>query len=122
VGVVQGLLRDGFDFGRHELNLLATGDGGWIQIANFVVTGLIVLAAAVGIRRTLGSGLGATWGPRLVGAYGGGLLAAGVFAADPMDGFPVGTPSGPPATISWHGMLHLATAGVGFLCLIVATS
>ncbi len=121
VSAIHGLAREGFDFSRHQLSLLATGDLGWIQIANFVVTGLMVVAAAVGIRRVLRSGVGATWGPRLIGAFGVGLLAGGVFVADPMDGFPVGTPPGPPATVSWHGMLHLAAGGVSFLCLVAAT-
>src|SRR5688500_16304245 len=52
-GIAQGLLRDGFDFGRHPLSVLANGPGGWVQTANFVVTGLMVVAAAVGFQRVL---------------------------------------------------------------------
>lgn len=49
-----------------------------------------------------------------------GLIAAGVFRADPANGFPRGAPAGRAAAISWHGALHLASAGVGFLCLVAA--
>ena len=54
VGVLQGLVRDGFDFARHPLSVLANGPGGWIQTANFVITGALVVATAVGFRRVLG--------------------------------------------------------------------
>ena len=48
VGVLQGLLREGFDFSRHALSHLANGPGGWIQTANFAITGALVLATALG--------------------------------------------------------------------------
>jgi hypothetical protein len=47
-----------------------------------------------------------------------GLIGAGIFRADPAQGFPAGTPE--TTTISWHGMLHFMVGGIGFLCLIVA--
>jgi hypothetical protein len=118
-GLAQALTRDGFDLGRHALSLLENGPLGWIQIGNFLVAGLLSIACAVGLRRALAGGPGGTWGPRLVGVYGVGLMLAGVFRADPTDGFPPGTPAGQ-GQVSWHGMLHLASFGVGFLCLIVA--
>jgi Protein of unknown function (DUF998) len=40
----QMLVRDGFDIRRHALSLLTNGDLGWIQILNFVLTGLLVIA------------------------------------------------------------------------------
>jgi Protein of unknown function (DUF998) len=116
--LAQGLLRPGFDLMHDDVSLLSNGSLGWIQIANFIVTGAFVVAAAVGMARTLGSS--STWGPRLLAVYGAGLVAAGVFVADPMNGFPAGTPSGRPETISLHGILHIAAAAVGFLCLVAA--
>jgi hypothetical protein len=53
VSLIQAFVRDGFDLARHPLSLLANGPGGWVQTANFVITGLMVLAAAVGFRRVL---------------------------------------------------------------------
>jgi hypothetical protein len=115
VSLAQALVRPGFDLRRHQWSLLATGDLGWVQVANFLVTGAMVLAFAVGLRRDLGT----TWAPRLVAGYGLGLVAAGIFRADPASGFPAGTPDGP-GTVSWHGLLHLASGAVGFGCLIAA--
>ena len=119
VALAQALTRDGFDIARHDVSLLANGHLGWIQIANFVLTGLMVVAGAVGLRRALRSGRGSTWGPLLVGGYGVGLIAAGAFRADPAFGFPPGTPADA-GTVSWHGLLHFVAAGVGFLALIAA--
>lgn len=116
---IQALTRRGFDVGRHAASLLSNGELGWIQITTFTVTGLMSLAAAVGMRRAMGTGRGRTWGPRLVGLWGVGLLAAAAFRADPMDGFPVGTPDGVGA-VSWHGAAHMLAGMVGFFALIAA--
>ena len=64
-------------------------------------------------------GRGGTWGPLLVGLYGLGLIGAGIFVADPALGFPPGTPADA-NTISWHGLLHFLTGGMGFLGLLAA--
>lgn len=118
-GLAQALLRPGFDLRRHDLSLLSNGDLGWIQVANFLLTGALIVAGAAGRRRAVRQGRGRTWVPILLAVYGLGLIGAGIFAADPAYGFPPGTPAGPGA-FSWHGMLHLATAAVGFLALIAA--
>jgi hypothetical membrane protein len=118
VSLAQALTRDGFDLSRHAWSLLGNGGLGWIQIANFIVAGLMVVAAAVGLRRALAGGRGRTWAPILVAGYGVSLVGAGVFRADPAQGFPAGTPE--TTVVSWHGVLHLMIGGVGFLCLIVA--
>ncbi len=120
VAAAQVLTRDGFDITRQPLSLLSLGDNGWIQIANFIVSGVLVLAFAVGLRRTLASGRGRTWGPVLIGGYGAGLVVAGIFTPDPSQGFPAGAPEGNPEQLSAHSLLH----GVGFVlafgCLVVA--
>jgi len=118
--LAQGLTRPGFDLLHHDVSLLSNGDLGWIQIANFLVTGLLVIAGAAGMRQVRQGNPGGTWGPALIGVFGLGLIGAGVFVADPMNGFPPGTPAGMPATLSWHSGLHLLCAAVGFLSLIAA--
>ena len=120
VALAQVLTRDGFDLTRHPLSLLSVGDLGWVQIANFVVAGLLAVAFAVGTRRALRPGRGGTWGPRLLGGFGVGLLAGGVFVADPALGFPPGTPEGIPEQLSWHAMLHAVAPPLAFLSLILA--
>src|SRR5438477_13172356 len=91
VSLAQALTRDGFDLTRHQWSLLSNGGLGWIQITNFLVTGLMVIAYAAGLRRALSPGRAGKWAPRLVAVYGAGLLGAGVFRADPALGFPPGT-------------------------------
>lgn len=118
-GLIQAFTRPGFDIRRHDLSLLANGDLGWIQIANFFVSGLLVVAGAIGMRRALPAGRGRTWGPLLVGVYGVGLVGAAFFTADPAAGFPPGTPAGA-HNVSWHGLLHLVSGAIGFLSLIAA--
>jgi Protein of unknown function (DUF998) len=118
VSLTQALTRDGFDLGRHEWSLLSNGRLGWIQITNLIVTGLMTVAAAVGLHRALHPGTG-RWAPRLLAGYGLGLIGAGVFRADPALGFPPGTPAGATA-VSWHGLLHFVAGGLGFAGLIAA--
>src|SRR6201988_5219753 len=115
----QMAMRDGFDPTRHAASQLANGDFGWIQIATFLVTGAMTIAAAVGVRRALGPGRLSAWASGLLGGYGAGLIAAGIFRADPSDGFPPGTPPGRDE-VSWHGLAHFALAGIAFSCLVAA--
>jgi len=118
VGLVQVLTREGFDVRRHALSLLSNGDLGWIQIASFILSGLLVLAGAVGARRVL-AGRGSTWGPLLLAVYGVGLIGSGIFVADPGLGFPPGT-SAPEGGISRSGLLHFVFGAVAFYALIAA--
>lgn len=117
-GIGQGLLRDGFSFARHPLSLLANGAGGWVQTTNFVVSGVMVIAAAIGMWRVLQPAGRAT--TVALGTYGAAMLAAAVLKADPVDGFPVGTPLGPPTSISATGLGHFAAGGLGFVALAVS--
>lgn len=121
VGMLQIIFRDGFDPLRHTLSLMSLGVGGWIQIANFILAGLLVVAGAAGAKKAMHTGRGRTWGPLLLMVYGLCVIASGVFVADPMNGYPPGTPDGPPETMSWHGGLHFMAGGVGFLAIIAAT-
>ncbi|MFD5702515.1 DUF998 domain-containing protein [Streptomyces lasiicapitis] len=120
VAVTQALTRDAFDLTRHPFSMLANGSLGWIQITNFLLVGTLFIAAAAGLRRALHGSTGGTWVPRLVRVVGIGMLAAGVFVADPADGFPAGTPAGMPQSMSWHGALHLIAGTATFFALIAA--
>lgn len=120
VVLLQAVTRDGFDITRHPASLMSNGDLGWVQITNFLVSGLLFIAGAIGLRRVMPTGRGRTWGPVLISGLGAGMVAAGIFVADPVDGFPPGTPLGPPSAVSLHGMLHFVAGTVTFLSLIAA--
>lgn len=120
LGVFQMFVRPGFDPARHDLSLMSNGELGWIQITNFLLVGVMTILSAFGIRSVLRDSQGGTWGPLLLGVYGLGLIGAGIFVADPMNGFPLGTPEGSPVTMSSHGFLHFLSGGIGFLAFIAA--
>ena len=113
VSLIEVVARDGFDPRRHAWSQLANGEPGWIHSATLVVSGVLVVLGALGWRRAL---RGRAWA--LLAGYGLGLIAAGIFRADPGNGFPAGTPQSVP--VSWHGLLHFAAGGIGFPCLVAA--
>jgi hypothetical membrane protein len=110
--VIQALAHDGFDLSRHAWSQLAAGPQGWIQMANLILTGAMVIAFAVGLRRCGPS----RWATRLITTFGLGMVAAGLLVADPGLGYPVGV-----ATPALHGIGHFVTSGIGFAALIIAT-
>jgi hypothetical membrane protein len=123
LSLAQAFTRQGFELSRHPLSLLSLGGLGWLQIANFVVTGLLVVACAAGLRGVLRPGPSGTWGPILVACFGVGLVVAGIFTTDPGAGYPAGAPEGAPESFSWHAILHevgflLAVNGMVVACLV----
>lgn len=121
VSLAQALTRPGFDLTRHEWSLLALGHLGWIQQANFILTGVMIIVGAAGARRAIGRSADAgTWAPRLFAGYGLGLIGAGIFRADAAEGFPPGTPGGPATHVSVNAAMHVVFGSLGFACLIAA--
>jgi hypothetical protein len=117
--LVGGATRVNYDPLRHPVSSLALGDSGWTQTANFIITGLQMLALAGGLRWALRPGKGSTWGPLLVGVWAVGLLGAGVFVTDSVSGYPPGTPDRLSGN-SWHGALHDLFSLLGFVALAAA--
>jgi hypothetical membrane protein len=112
--LVEGALRAGYSPLRHPVSALAIGPDGWTQATNFLVSGLLVVAFALGLRlRRHG-----WWLPVLVALVGIGLLGAGLCTCDPINGYPPGTPLAPVATTS--GTLHNAFSTLVFLGLPIA--
>ena len=114
VAFVAGALREDYSALHTPVSMLSLRPGGWVQIANFVVSGLLMVACAVGLRRALRSGRGTIWGPLLIGVYGFGLVGSGLFSADPSYGYPPGAALGPASFYSVHGMLHEVAGFVVF--------
>jgi hypothetical protein len=121
VWLIQAFTRTGFDLRRHPASLLSDGHLGWMQVVNFLLTGAMVIAAAVGMQRALPPGRRSRWIAGLVALFGVGMIGAGIFKADPSSGFPPGTAAGKALTTTLHGNLHLVCGSLGFLGLVVAT-
>jgi len=105
VFLIEGATRPDYSPLRHPVSSLSYGDWGWMQRINFVITGLLLFAFAIGLRRVLRLSNGSVWGPRLIALAGIGLIGAGFFAADPLNGYPPGMPL-IPTERTVHGVLH----------------
>ncbi len=117
--LIEGFTRADYDWLRVPVSSLALGDLGWIQVVNFVITGLLMLAFAIGLWRALPTPEGSTWGPLLIAALGIGLVGAGIFVTDPVRGYPPGTPD-QYLQYSLHGHLHELFSSPFFIGLPVA--
>lgn len=115
VSLVLAFIRPGFDITHHALSLLMLGEHGWMQQVNFIVTGLMVLAASYGVLRTVRSGRGLAIGS-LTAVYGLCLVLSAVFPPAPMDGFPTEQAQ----ARSGDGILHLLFGALGFVALAAA--
>ena len=117
--IIQALTRSGFDIRVNAISQLSLGDLGWIQITAFIVTGLLAIAGAIGVRRAIKWTAGGALGAILVGTFGLGLIVAGIFPPDPAFGFPAGAPAGPATTMSGHASLHALGFFLSMLSLII---
>ncbi len=80
--LIEGATRVNYDPLRQAVSSLALGEFGWMQVANFIITGLLVLAFAIGLRQLPGSlSSGGVW---LIGLVGIGLIGAGLFSPGPL--------------------------------------
>jgi Protein of unknown function (DUF998) len=117
--MIEGARRDGYLPRRHPVSALSLGESGWTQRVSFLVTGTLTSAFALGVRRTLQPGHGSAWLTRLVGAVGCGLLGAGVFTTDPINGYPPGS-ADLPAVRTRAGQLHDLSAVLVFAAVPAA--
>lgn len=116
--LIQDYTRAGYDPRVELLSLHELGNWGWVQSVNFALAGVLNLLYAAGLWRRLHPGRAGTWGPLLIGAYGLGLIAVGVFQTDPSKTFPPGV--GAPVQPSWHGVIHALGGLFTFLVLAAA--
>ncbi|HEX4716602.1 MAG TPA: DUF998 domain-containing protein [Ktedonobacteraceae bacterium] len=114
--LILGATRPGYNAWQIPDSSLELGEGGWIQITNYIVSGVLLLGFAIGLRRVLRTGRGSTWGPILLGIYGLSFIGAGIFVTDPVLGYPPGASS----TLTIHGILHDVFGQLQFISLSVA--
>ena len=114
--ILESVTRADYNLLRHPVSSLALGEFGWMQVVNFILAGLLVLAFAWGLWLALRTQRGSIWGSLLVAIWGIGLLGAGVFLTDPVSGYPPRSPDillNPTA----YGALHNQISLLGFLAL-----
>ena len=115
-----GATRRDYDPMRHFVSLLSLTSDGWSMAVVFVASGILVVAAAIGLRRVLEPGSGDRWIPLGVGLAGAGLVLAGLFPTDAVQGYPPGAPTVMPSSASPTGAVHLLAALLIFLFLPIA--
>ncbi|GIJ76508.1 Protein of unknown function [Micromonospora phaseoli] len=118
VFLVDGWRRPNYSPVRHPVSALALGRRGWVQTANFLVSGSAITAGALAM---VFVGPSALTGVVLT-AFGLGLVASGVFRMDPMLGYPQGAPAGIPERHSTPHRLHDLAGAVVFLALPLAAA
>ena len=118
VFLIEGATRPGYSAWRNYVSQLSTGEGGWVQITNFIVCGLLSLGFALALWSSWSSSRptgGFAWGPMLLIIFGLGLIVAGIFVTDPALGYPPGSPLGAQGQTlhgDIHGVAGLLTFGV----------
>ena len=115
VSLAQIPFREGFDLTRHAFSFLLNGPGGWVQMLNFVATGVLFSLAAWGLGPALGGRAGSV-GQVLLIILGAGLVVAGLFAPQPSYGYPPGAPAGMPSELTTSSVVH----GIAFGLSIVS--
>jgi len=84
VFTLAGATRPGYSAIHDVVGALSRGEEGWIQIANFIVFGLLLIGFAAGLRSALQVGRGSAAGPLLLAVAGAGLVIQGLFVPDPI--------------------------------------
>jgi len=117
--LIEGATRPGYNAWRNFGSSLSLGSQGWMQIANFLICGVLMIGFAFGLRQALHTGKGAVWGPILMGFFGIEMILAGIFVTDPGLGYPPGVASlAHPTT---HGVIHALSGLAIFMSLAIAT-
>ena len=118
VFLVEEATRPGYNLSQTFVSLLALGPNGWVQTANFLVCGVLVLAFVVGLRRVIAGSPASVAGVIFLGLYALALIIAGIFTTDPGQGYPPGAHalSNPTA----HGAVHALAGLFVFVTLTIA--
>jgi len=108
--VLEARRRVGYDSISMYVSALSLGPRGWVQVLNFVVFGLLLLAFARGVAaRFRSAGAPSGIGPTLLAIIAFGYLLSGPFVMDP-DGTPRNV-------MSVHGTIHGILGGIVFLLM-----
>jgi hypothetical protein len=103
--LIEGATRADYNPLKQPVSSLSIGSLGWMQSLNFIISGLLLLAFAVGLRPALRASGGSLWAPLLIAIVAIGLIGAGFFTTDPLNGYPPGSPLVPTVRTT-PGKLH----------------
>lgn len=106
---LEGWLRPGYDPLGMYVSALSLGPRGWIQIANFVIFGVLLLTFTRGVASTFQSGKASrnTLGGIILLA----IIAVGYLISGPFVMDPAGTPQN---QMTFHGLIHGIAGGIVF--------
>ncbi|MCL2157430.1 MAG: DUF998 domain-containing protein [Methanobrevibacter sp.] len=89
--IIQEAFKVGYNPMMVPISSLAIGELGWIQTATFLISGLALILFAYGLEKIRGEEGFSKWIAIFLAIGGVGLIGAGCFITDPMNGFPPGT-------------------------------
>ena len=95
---IEGFLRPGYNMVSMYISELSFGPRGWIQIINFIITGVLLLLFARAITTEFPEGKASRAGPILFYIIAIFLLSSGPLVMDPRNT--------PVDQLTWHGIIH----------------
>jgi len=110
--MLEGWLRTAYHPMGMYVSALSLGSRGWIQIANFMVFGLLFFFFARALTSSFSNKRLSQAGPVLITIFALCLFLSGPFVMDPMDT--------PPQQMSAHGEIHGILGGIAFLIMPVS--
>jgi hypothetical protein len=114
--LIEGAIRPSYSSLLYPLSSLSIGDTGWVQISNFIFTGILLVAFSFGLKHVCNSNNEKFRGPLLIRLVGIGLIGAGIFITDPIYGYPTDKPL-VLRQFTFHGHLHDGFSMFVFICL-----
>jgi hypothetical protein len=117
--IVQEAFKTGYNSMMIPISSLAIGELGWIQSANFLISGTALIFFAYGLEKIRLKEEFSKWIVIFLTIGAVGLIRAGCFITDPMNGFPPRTPETIVET-TINGILHQLFSVLLFIGLPVA--
>lgn len=117
--ILIGMLRPHYSALRNSVSALANGRHGWLQVANFEITGLLIMIFAFGIYHYFRQAHEKAGRASLFAIVAVAVIGAGLFKTD-MPGVNYPGTFGLQLEHTWHGTLHVLFSVTGFLVLATA--
>jgi len=91
--IIQEAFRENYNPIMHPISSLAYGSTGWIQVATFFITGVLILLFGYGVWKIWNKEIGLSqWVPIFLIICAISFIGSALFTADFANGYPAGTP------------------------------